>query len=127
MRGECLPFEHPPGCMAYRQQPDSIDSNDPVRGAHREKRYGVAIRLLAAALLAVMHQSSGGGGPHAEDSAQAAHPGQPMSEPMGWKVNPDTGQVEWQPIPVCVECQAKYPPSLFPPDTPYEPGGPWEE
>ena len=65
------------------------------------------------------------GGIHAEDSAQAQLPGGRMTEAMGWRRNPATGEVEWTEIPICHKCQGNYPPELFPPDVQADPGGPW--
>ncbi len=60
---------------------------------------------------------------HAEDVAQAASPGSPMSRVSGWrgpKSNPT-----WQEIPVCVDCQSKYQESMFPPGILADSGGTW--
>lgn len=65
------------------------------------------------------------GGLHAEDAAQGQMPGGQMTQPMGWRRNPGTGQVEWTPIEVCAKCQGNYPPDLFPPDVTAVEGGPW--
>lgn len=61
---------------------------------------------------------------HAEDAAQALSPGGRMSQPYGWRMGPN-GKVTWQPIDVCATCQAKYPPTMFPPGTGGAPGGSW--
>jgi hypothetical protein len=65
------------------------------------------------------------GGIHAEDVANARLPGGQMTKAMGWRRNPATGTLEWTEIPICAACQAKYPPSQFPPDVQASPGGPW--
>ncbi|MFD7156158.1 DNRLRE domain-containing protein [Kribbella sp. NPDC059898] len=67
------------------------------------------------------------GGVHAEDAAQAVEPGGQMSRPFGWRRDAATGQVTWQPINVCVVCQPKYPPSLFPAGTQGDTGGAWDQ
>jgi hypothetical protein len=41
------------------------------------------------------------GGVHAEDVAQALEPGGQMSRPFGWRGDPTTQQITWQPINVC--------------------------
>ena len=66
------------------------------------------------------HASSPGA--HAEVNAQAAAPGAPMSPVWGWR-GPKSAPV-WEEIPICKECQAKFPPSQFPPDVKADPG-PW--
>jgi hypothetical protein len=63
-------------------------------------------------------------GVHAEDNAQGAFPGNPMSRAFGWRGGGPSGPA-WQEIPICGVCQGKYPPALFPPDVQAEPGGPW--
>ena len=65
------------------------------------------------------------GGMLAEDVAQAANPGDPMSRPFGWRTNPGEEVPTWQPINVCTTCQVKYPPSLFPSGTGFDLGGTW--
>jgi hypothetical protein len=67
------------------------------------------------------------GGVHAEDAAQAIEPGGQMSRPFGWRRDAGTGQLTWQPINVCVVCQPKYPPSMFPAGTAGDRGGVWDE
>lgn len=62
---------------------------------------------------------------HAEEAAQAAHPGKPMSRPMGWKGDGVTGSAGWGPIEVCRRCQAQFPSNRFPPGTPAQRGGAW--
>ena len=64
------------------------------------------------------------GGIHAEDAADELFPGAQLSRPFGWRSN-GAGEITWQPIPVCVICQPKYPPTRFPVGTDGDPGGAW--
>lgn len=48
-----------------------------------------------------------------------------MTDAMGWRRNPATGQLEWTRIPVCVGCQEKFDPWQFPPDVTAAPNGRW--
>jgi hypothetical protein len=59
------------------------------------------------------------------DIIQERMPGAQMTEPYAWRRNPDTGELEWKPFTVCVVCQGKYPPTLFPTGTQGAPGGAW--
>jgi len=62
-------------------------------------------------------------GQHAEVAAQGAYPGAPMSRVFGWRG--PSGQPVWREVPICTDCQAQYPSSLFPPGTQADPGGEW--
>ncbi|MFG1611002.1 RHS repeat-associated core domain-containing protein [Actinoplanes sp. NPDC049265] len=62
---------------------------------------------------------------HAEDIIQDRMPGAKMTQPYAWRRNKITGELDWRPHTVCPRCQAKYPPSMFPPGTVGESGGVW--
>ncbi|WP_437753783.1 RHS repeat domain-containing protein [Sorangium sp. So ce1389] len=64
-----------------------------------------------------------GPGVHAEVAADAKLPGGTMTEVMGWRRNPATGQLEWTQIPICSQCQTRFPPERFVPGTVRAPTG----
>ncbi|WP_437316413.1 SpvB/TcaC N-terminal domain-containing protein [Sorangium sp. So ce385] len=64
-----------------------------------------------------------GPGVHAEVEADAKLPGGTMTEVMGWRRNVATGQLEWAQIPICANCQTRFPPERFVPGTVRAPTG----
>jgi RHS repeat-associated protein len=105
-----------------RSVPDPLPVLKPSGAADRSSAVYISVRKADGTIDTV---GSRPGGIHAEDVAQGLQPGGQMSRPFGWRRDVASGELTWQPINVCVQCQPKYPPSLFPAGTAGDPGGAW--
>ncbi|MFC4856912.1 DNRLRE domain-containing protein [Actinophytocola glycyrrhizae] len=109
------------GGTAAKEVPDPAPVLKPSGVRDRTSAVYISVRKPDGTIVTVGSRP----GLHAEDVAQGLAPGGPMSRPFGWRKDPTSGEITWQPINVCVQCQPKYPPSIFPRGTGADPGGAW--
>lgn len=117
LAGDEAILTHNNNCPVPEPSPQYLPDGSPNRGP------AAWVNAADESGTVTLHASSPG--VHAEVAAQTARPGAQMSQVWGWRG--PTASPGWRPIPICPNCQLRFPPSLFPPGTMPAPGGVWPQ